>query len=512
MKLAHFAPIRSALASAERLVDALVDPQRRERTVVALLVGYVVIWTGYAVITTGADVHFDMAEAVVLSRDPAFGYAKHPPLSIWIAGLWFTLLPLSKWAFYLLAFTMPAIALWAAWRLSARWLDAEKRVVGIALLTLIPFFSFHALKFNANTVLIPFWALTTLWFVRSYDTSNPGYAALAGLGAAAAMLGKYWSIFLIAGLALAALCGPRRRAYFRSPAPWITVAVGAAVLAPHVHWLFVHDFLPFSYAVSLHGARTAADAAAGIVRYLIDAAAYVAVPVALALIAARAGEETVRDLLLPRDGDRRFAVIAFWAPLLLPVVVAIPAGARINALWTMPSFALLPVVLLSSPQIVVPQRAIVAILAVAIALPPAALALSPIVALANGWLRPAPVDYRVLAQAIERLWQETTPRPLRIVAGDGDLVYGAAFHLPDRPSAFAYFSPQWAPWLDQARIAREGMAGVCAADDQSCLAGAEARVKAAPAGRRITVDVPGRGIGAAVPTGRYVIVTVPPQP
>src|SRR5215216_7995901 len=86
MKLAHFPPIRSALASAERLVDALVDPQRRERTVVALLVGYVVIWTGYAVITTGADVHFDMAEAVVLSRDPAFGYAKHPPLSIWIGG------------------------------------------------------------------------------------------------------------------------------------------------------------------------------------------------------------------------------------------------------------------------------------------------------------------------------------------------------------------------------------------------------------------------------------------
>ena len=39
---------------------------------------------------------------------------------------------------------MPTIALWIVWRLSADYLDIEKRVVGLALLMLVPFFNFHA--------------------------------------------------------------------------------------------------------------------------------------------------------------------------------------------------------------------------------------------------------------------------------------------------------------------------------------------------------------------------------
>ena len=45
---------------------------------------------------------------------------------------------------------------------------------------LVPFFNFHALKFNVNTVLMPLWAATTFWFLRSYQTRSALYAALAG--------------------------------------------------------------------------------------------------------------------------------------------------------------------------------------------------------------------------------------------------------------------------------------------------------------------------------------------
>ena len=75
-------------------------------------------------------------------------------------------------------------------------------------------------------MLIPLWAATTLWFLRSFEARDPLSAALAGVAAAAAMLGKYWSIVLLGGLAIAALGDARRSAYFRSPAPWITAAAG----------------------------------------------------------------------------------------------------------------------------------------------------------------------------------------------------------------------------------------------------------------------------------------------
>src|SRR6478735_8842964 len=150
-----------------------------------------------------------MVELVAWSRDLALGYFKHPPLAAWVTAAWFAVFPVTAFSYYLLAMLMPVAALWIVWRLSADYLEADKRVFGLALMTFVPFFNFHALKYNVNTVLLPLWAATTFWFLRSYRLRHAGYAALAGLGAAACMYGKYWSVVLLAGLFVAALIDRR---------------------------------------------------------------------------------------------------------------------------------------------------------------------------------------------------------------------------------------------------------------------------------------------------------------
>ena len=218
----------------DRLRAALTDPPRCEHAVLVSLAVYTALWAAYGTVAKSSQgLHPDMTEVIAWSRDLAWGY-KHPPLAAAIAWLWFSAFPLAEWSYYLLAMLMPAVALWIAWRLSADYLTLEKRVAGLALLMFVPFFNFHALKFNVNTVLLPAWAATTFWFLRSYKTRSAGWAALAGVGAAACMLGKYWSVFLLAGLVVAALTDRRRARYFRSAAPWITVAVGLAAIAPHL--------------------------------------------------------------------------------------------------------------------------------------------------------------------------------------------------------------------------------------------------------------------------------------
>jgi 4-amino-4-deoxy-L-arabinose transferase-like glycosyltransferase len=202
----------------EALHDALIDPARRERACLWLLAAYASVWALYAAIAKSSqDVHYDMGEMVALSREHLIGSPKHPPLGPWLAGLWFSVFPLTDWAYYLFAILMATAGLWFAWKLFEQYLDAEKRVIGLALLTLIPFFNFHAFRYNANAVLIPFWAATTWAFLRSFETRSSGYATLAGLAAAAAMLSKYWSFFLLVSLGLAALTDPRRGAYFALP-------------------------------------------------------------------------------------------------------------------------------------------------------------------------------------------------------------------------------------------------------------------------------------------------------
>ncbi|MEX2036469.1 MAG: glycosyltransferase family 39 protein, partial [Xanthobacteraceae bacterium] len=275
------------LAPVDRLAAALADPARRERTAVAVLFVYAVLWALYATLAKASqDIHTDMSEMAAWSRELAFGYPKHPPLAAWLTAGWFAVFPTADWAFNLLAMTVAALALWFAWRLAGDYLDGEKRALALALLMLVPFFNFHAFKFNANTVLLPMWGATAWCFLRSFERRSAGWAALAGLCAAGSMLGKYWSIFLLAGLGLAALLDGRRVAYFRSAAPWVTVAVGALAFAPHVIWLVANDFVPFTYAAAIH-TGTRAAAAKSIVGYLAGSVGYVALPVLLALAAKR---------------------------------------------------------------------------------------------------------------------------------------------------------------------------------------------------------------------------------
>ncbi len=508
-------PVIARLRGAiERLIAALTDPARRERAMVGMLFAYAVVWTAYGVIAKGSQgLHTDMTELVAWSREPALGYLKHPPLAAFVVKAWFAVFPVTETSYYLLAMTSAALTLWIVWRLSAAYLNGEKRVIGVALLMLVPFYNFHALKFNVNTVLMPIWALTTWWFLRSFETRSLLYAALAGLGAAGTMYGKYWSIFLLAGLGVAALLDSRRGIYFRSAAPWVTAAVGLLVLSPHLLWLYQHDFAPFTIAVFLHGEKTLATALMGTLGYVAGGAGYVAAPVLLALALLRPSRAAARDALFPATPERRLAAMAFWAPLLVPAVVAPFAGLELVSLWTMSCWSLLPAVLLSSPLLTVTREAAVRIVGIAVGLPLLMVILSPAIAIVIHQLgvQTTLAHSRLLAQAVEQVWHDTTDKPLRLVGGQTDLAFGVAFYAAERPSTFPDFNRDLAPWITPERLAREGIALVCAAGEPGCVANAEALAAKGPPGRRSEITLEQRYWGLRGDSVRYLILTVPPR-
>jgi hypothetical protein len=485
----------------DRLITALADPARRERAIVPVLAGYCGLWALYGAIAKGSqDIHFDMGEMVAWSRETFWGTPKHPPFGAWLVSAWFGVFPLADWAYYLFAMVLATLALWIAWRIAGRYLDAEKRIVGVALLTLVPFFNFHALKFNANTVMIPLWAATTALFLRSYETRNPVWAVLAGLAAAAAMLGKYWSIVLLLGLGLAAIADPRRGAYFRSSAPWATIAAGLLGLSPHVGWLFDNDFTPFTYAMETHPG-TLADSLRSGLAYLAGAAGYVAVPVVLAVLATRPGVAGLHDTVWPAAPERRLVVLAF------------AAHEQVISLWSIGSMTLLPVVLLSSPAVSMPKIAVRRIVGFAFAFPLIALALSPLIAVTihRQGVPNYATHYSSLAQAVEKTWRATTDRPLRFLGSYNNLLYGVLFYLPARVSPLEIVEPRVTPWIDEAEVARAGIALVCPLEETGCLKAMEERAGGNPVGRRTEVAITRRYFGTDDRPDRFVIVTVPPS-
>jgi Dolichyl-phosphate-mannose-protein mannosyltransferase len=503
----------SGAAALGRLLDALSDPKRRGRTVVMVLAAYCVVWTVYAVLAKASqDVHFDMGEMVAWSREVGLGTPKHPPLPAWLVGAWFWAFPLDAWAYYLLAMVMAGVSLWIAFAVSMRYLDGHKSAVGLAFLTLVPFFNFHSLKFNANSAMMPWWALTTWFFLRSVESRGLGFAALAGVAAAGAMLAKYWSVVLLAALAIAAVSDARRRLYFGSAAPYVTIAAGVVAISPHVTWLYAHDFAPFGYALESHPA-TFAEALVSGIGYVAGALGYAATPILLTVVVTRPSRGTLADMAWPGDPSRRLAAVVFFLPLLLPAVLAVVAGEAVVSLWAIAGMTLLPVVLLSSPRISIPRIAAIRILAIAVAFPMLAVVAAPVVAVVTH-LNGIPNygdHYGLVAQAARKVWRETTERPLRLIGSYNNLLYGTVFYFPDRPSTFEVVSPYVTPWTDEARIAREGILLYCPAIENLCMNALNKRAADAPQSKRVEADISRGFLGMTGRVTRYVIVAIPPR-
>jgi len=479
---------------------------------VQFLLLYGVLWFVYAMISRSTrDFNADMAEMIVWTREMALGYPKHPPLPAGMLWLWFSVFPTTDWAYNLLAAANLSVGLYFAFKLASEWLEREKLASVLFLLAVIPFYNFLGLKWDQNSILIPLWAIAMWALVRSLDTRKAGWAILCGAAAAASMLTKYWSVFLLFAMGITVLADPRIKAYFRSPAPYLTIITTALLLAPHIWWLVANDFPPIRWGVGPR--RTAVslrDWLEGFAGFAFSPFAYAAVTLILYWLGTRPSPAGVADSVWPSDPIRRRASLLFWIPLLVPILVAIVTKTKLVSLWNVPALNLLPVVLMSSPKITLPRFSLKVMAIVALVVPLVSLAASPGVA----WLRlkfggENHASYaHLVGAALSAEWRKTTDKPLRLVAGPFGLISTAAAYMPEEPSTFADFDPYLSPWADRARIEREGMAIACPSDYLGCL---ESLKRYAPNAPRKEFVITRKWFGLESPPEKFTIAILPPK-
>jgi hypothetical protein len=183
------------------------------------------------------------------------------------------------------------------------------------------------------------------------------------------------------------------------------------------------------------------------------------------------------------------------------------------SLWALAGVITLPIIVLSPPRLLLTREAALRILGFAVVLPLLAIAAAPAVAFIIhrfGTDTDSP-HYRQVAQAVERVWHETTDQPLRIVGSYENLLSGTVFYYRDGPSAFEIVNPRMTPWIDDARLARDGLAMVCPADNVLCMNALNARAARAPGGKRAEATISRTYMGYSDPPQQFVIATVPPD-
>jgi 4-amino-4-deoxy-L-arabinose transferase-like glycosyltransferase len=393
------------------------------------LAAYAVLWMLYfSVSNATVDIHYDLSEASVWAQTFAFGY-KHPPMTAWIFRAWFAIFPRTDWAAYLLAIANVAATLAITWALVRDHLDKERALVGVTALILVPFYTFLASRFNANTVMMPFWAATVLFYLRARRDVRWTDAVLAGVFAGLTFLGKYWGVYLIAGIAVASLTGEDVRRFWRSGGPFLMAAAALVVLAPHIHWLLTeHDhatenFMATSVMVSASfgsSLKTSAFYLGGIIGYVVMPFIF--------FVMLKPDRATLRDTIWPSDPGRRQALLLLVIPLVLPAIANLVWPHRLTPVWAFPNWALLPIVLFGSPRLDVTAVAAARAGMTALAVSLVALMISPLVARAH--LNPRRTahnaHYRQIAKEIAHLANSSAV----LIGGSEEVVQGLFYYLP----------------------------------------------------------------------------------
>jgi len=450
---------RALVTAAGRLIDGAGE----RRIVAVALIAFVGLWLAFHTVSLWpVDLRNDAAEAALWAQHFAFGY-KHPPMTAWLFMAWFAVFPRTDWAMHLNAVLLSAITLAIAWRTSRDLMDRNKALLGLAALMLVPLYTFKTAELNASTAMLPFWAAALLFYLRARRGLGVWDSLLAGACAGAAMLGKYWSVYLFAGMALASVIGAGTGRFWRSRAPYLMALGAAAVIAPHLYWYVAHAGGADSAFLrqSVMTTDTLGTAFLRSAYYLAGTIAYAAGPLVL-LALLRPSRAALADLVWPADDERQQALILFIVPMVLPALVNLVSPYRLTPDWSLPNWTLLPIVLYGSRKIAVDAFAAASAGLVALAVSLVFLIAAPFIAYAH--LRAGLDSNRPTSQEVAQTAQELTGKPVALYWGSPDVTG----NLPFYAAGAAPLASDPSSASGRADIAQQGLLITCLDNDAAC--------------------------------------------
>lgn len=469
--------------AAARVVAWASDPQLAPVLVVGFTIAHAVIWTAILTqVKAAQDVHFDVSEAYAWGQKFLLGYGKHPPLSGWIAGAWFSIFPTTDWASYALAMATVGVAMIACWAIALHVVDRRRAFFVLVMVALYPIFNFKGFKFNADLVQLITLPLLVLAYLHAFEKRTIRSGVLLGLAGALALLCKYWVVTMIGAIGLAALIHPQRMAFLRSPAPWMAIVTMVAALLPHIDWVRSVDFAPFRYATGTYVISSHWQSLQMVWGYVGHNVALLLLPLAIAAAvlawAPRWWSWVARDphrfVVRPwsiRDNPsvNRDQALNIW---LIQGIVAVgpPVGALIFDIyiktdWGISLFFLVPLAFIAIPSLRMPRVALPRIAAMWLVLSLVTLGLAPQIAIAS---MPrdeqgnfAHVSYSQLAKQLTEMWHVRAHARWSAVIGYVEVADQMTFYSVDHPLPYVPYEKVGSGLMSLEEAQRTGYIGIC---------------------------------------------------
>lgn len=514
------------------LVAAATRPEARLWLVIQLAILHAVLWTFILInLKAAQDVHMDVAEAYGWGQKFLWGYGKHPPLSGWVAGLWFMAFPATDWATYALAMATVSAGMVICWLVAMRVVDARRAFLVVVIVALYPIFNFKGFKYNPDLLQLVTLPLLVLAYLDAFAKRSWRSGIWLGLAGALALMTKYWVLTMIGAIGLAALLHPERLKFLSSPAPWVAIATMAVAMIPHVVWLADAHFVPLTYAGDTYSLADSSQVHQLVAGYFLHNVALLALPVALAALAMALVppwftlllRAPLRIVTRPwargaNPGVNVSRALNVW---FIQIIVAFgpPLGALVFSIymktdWGISLFFLVPLALVAIPALRVQSAVLFNIAAIWLVLSVATLIASPWIAAqemtANAGNTATYGARSDLARELTQAWHARFASRWAVVAGTMESIQPMVFYSPDHPAAFTP-NEAWASGLTSLEdVKKYGFIGVFEPTDSRLPAFEKWVSETAPNAERMVMTTRRFTHGKAGPSMSWNIYIAPP--
>jgi hypothetical protein len=487
----------------------------------AFLALHFAVWTALPTLLY-ANLPLDLIEALTYGREWPLGSDKLPPLPWWMVEIAYRAFG-SDIAYYALAELTVVAAFALIWALARPLAGGVGALVAVLIVDGLHYFGYTAAKFNHDVIQLPLWALAGYCFHAALRRGRITDWLLLGVAFGGALWAKYFVVVLAAAYAAFMIFDRDARRAWRTPGPWLGIAVALVIATPHLVWLVQNDFLPFGYV----DARAAP--ARGWYDYLLHPGAFLLGQLAFMLptllIAAvwvwprPTPENATRALAAPDSGtadafDRRIVTLLAFGPAAAMLALIAASGRGAVTMWGYPLWVFLGLwIVLVAPnprELRRLRRTVAAWAAVFAALAIGFAADYSVLPLLDHRYRAAFFPGDALAgELTQRFHAATGGEKLRYVIATMWLGGNVGHYSSDHPEVLIDGLPRRAPWIDLHDLRAKGAVLVWNVGDLQHLPAAFAAV--APNAQVGTpFALPARRFGSTVE--HYGWAVLMPQP
>ena len=426
------------------------------KTLLFFLVVHFLVWSVLPLLRT--NLPMDSIEALVWGWLCDWGTNKHPPLSGHMAYWFWVFWNQSFYAIYALSQICVLLGFVYIFKLACRFMDDEKAALSVMLLEGVIYYGYSAPEFNVNVVSLALWPITAYYFYRAVVKGNYIDWALTGIFAGLNLFNKYVSVLLLFSMFCFMLFDPKARQRFKQGGPYIAALVAALVIAPHVFWLYQHDFFTLSYFVDRGGKAGFEDFP--LLRHIAYPlkffGAQILFGLGACLIYLIGFRKAPKSMAHVSAFERRFLFWLGLAPVLMMGLISFIGGIKLKSMWGFPTLYMLGIgLLVYSPRLMteaVRRRTVYATYGVMLLM---AVAYGATVYFNKGdKMHLHPLEY---AYQMKNAWEaETNGRPLKYVLGDVWWADNVALFAPSQPKPVIWGDPERNPWISMKDLLASG--------------------------------------------------------